>query len=197
MDSLLEECRRKFGPPPRNFSFWEWNGYLKAGKPIWCDTSDDLLQFFQGQRKLMEGGGVLWGHLIQANRLMFSPGMFSCPGEVVYCLDRGAPNVLPELSTVARDIGSLKGTRPSDPALNTIANYLTDERIRVFGLDVPEILSPDIRCAISTVFFTRKHLPDGVLRNPFFPIVVSPQRPRLAAVVPSRYWPQQLIGSWK
>ena len=128
---------------------------------------------------------------------VFSPGVLNCPGEVVYCLDRDRQGVLPSLADTARALFSLKGEPQATLGLATVSEYLANERIRVFGLNVPEVISPDLLCAISTVFFNRKHLPNGVLSQSFFPIIVSQQSPCLAAIVPARYWPRSLLDAWK
>jgi hypothetical protein len=196
MFSHLRQCIRSFGPTPRNFSLWDRLTYLHVSAPRWArgNPPDDLMILFQNMGSLFQDGVVTWGIVIQANQLMYEPGNDNCPGEVVYSLsDRATPEYL---QSVAAKIGSLKGTEPEDPELRPIAEYLTDEMIRVFGLRVPTVLSDSAHCRISTTFFVRKHLPGRKLFSPLIPLVVSPDEPHLAMTLPARYWPNELIDWW-
>lgn len=195
-DVILEECKRKFGAAPRQFPFLDGLLYLRSGKPAWCTHKDKLSLFFEGQSRLYAEGRVVWGHIIQVNRMLFSPGPYNSGGEVVYCLDHNRQGVLQALGGIGPALFALKGKPQSSPELATISEYLYNEHIRVFGLEVPRLISGDLPCAISSVFFNRKHLPNRVLSKPCFPIVVSKQNPRLAAVVPSRYWPASMLDWW-
>jgi hypothetical protein len=100
------------------------------------------------------------------------------------------------LIKVAKRLSSLKGTQPTHPELLRIADYLTDEMIRVFGLEVPRTLSPELPCKISTTYFVRKHLPKRRLCHPLIPMVVNPVAPFVALPLPSRYWPTSFIEWW-
>ncbi len=171
--------------------------YLRSDKPVWCTPKDKLSLYFAGRQRLLEEGAVIWGHVVQANRLLFSPGKVNCPGEVVYCLDFNRQGTLASLAPIAETLYKLKGEPQSSPELTTISEYLANERIRVFGLEVPAAISPDLPCAVSSIFFDRKHLPNGVLSQSFFPIIVSARDPRLGAIVPARYWPQPLLNLWR
>jgi hypothetical protein len=151
---------------------------------------------FKNLDALFSKGIVVWGHIIQANSMMWEDGPHNCPGELVYSfddIDRVDPDYLRE---VAAELYGLKGTAPSEPDLQPIANYLTDEYVRVFGLPVPASISPSIRCTISTTFFVRKHLPKRRLCASLLPIVVNRQEPHIATVLPERYWPPELIEWW-
>ena len=195
-DSILEGCRQKLGPVPRRFSLWARWTYLPVQKPLWCNGQEPLKYFFAGQKKLLEEGRVVWGHLIQANGLLFKPGPHNCPGEVVYCVDTRQHLGPEDLAPIASSLYALKGVRCPSSDLQVISDYLANERQRVFGLEVPAAISPSAPCAISTVFFDRQHLPGRMLRSTYFPILISPSRPRIAMVVPSRFWPEAMRVIW-
>lgn len=199
MLEILHQCAQNLGPSPRKFKFWERFSYLTLDPPIWLllDNSDELNTVFKYQKELLKNGVLVWGHLIQANTLLFSEGKDNCPGEVVYSL---TPSLLatPEyLSEIAFTLSLLKGTNPTEPDLKYIAHYLTDQFIRVFGLDVPDRLSPQLKCKISTVFFDRKHLPNRIISSSILPLVVNPQEPHVAMLLPEKYWPEELLKLWK
>lgn len=198
MPDVIHECIERFGPAPRHQSLWNKLTYFRIPKPLWlrANPSDGLTTLFDNLPTLFTEGRVVWGHVIQANSLMFEPGVFDCPGELVYSLD-DAQRVDPDrLREVADQLYSLKGTEPEDPELASIAEYLTNELIRVFGLPVPRAISPNLRCRISTTFFVRKHLPLRRLCNSLLPIVVYPREPYVAMPLPARYWPQPLVDWW-
>ena len=198
MHEVLHKCRANFGQSPRQFSFWDRFTYLNIPKPSWlrANPADDLMTLFTGLQTLYSGGIVVWGHTIQANRQLFEPGNNDHPGELVYSIDNQRDIDPAWLQEVAYALYQLKGTAPVDPAFQSIARYLANELVRVFGLPVPESISPFMRCRISTTLFVRKHLPMRRLCAPFLPIIVSRQKPWIALPLPERYWPQQLVDWW-
>lgn len=198
MHDVLRRCIHNFGEPPRAVSLWDRLSYFRVPKPdwLWLNPTDKLVIHFKNLNTLFSEGIVVWGHIIQANSLMFEDGPQDCPGELVYSID-DPDRVDPEyLQGVARQLFRLKGTEPEDPDLQPIANYLTDEMIRVFGLPVPSSISPSIRCRISTTYFVRKHLPKRRLCSSLLPVVVNRRDPHTATVLPERYWPPELVEWW-
>lgn len=198
MPNPIHECIENFGLAPRRLSLWDRLTYFRIPRPRWlpANSSDGLSTLFQNLHTLFTEGTVVWGHIIQANALLFQPGLDDCPGELVYSL-ADARRVDPDdLGQVAHQLYSLKGSAPEDPELAPIATYLTDEMIRVFGLPVPKTISPNLPCRISTTFFVRKHLPLRRLCTPLLPIVVNPSEPYVAMPLPARFWPQPLIDWW-
>lgn len=198
-NDAISDCSRNFGEPPRQFSLWDRMTYLRMPTPSWTwfDTSDNLTTLFQRRYDLLASGVVTWGAIIQANALMWSPGSDNCPGEIVYSSNCD-PRVDPEfLGQVAGRLGELKGTAPSHPDLAGIANYLTDEWTRVFGLPVPLEVSDGVPCSISTTFFYRHHLPDRLLTCPLLPMVASLDNPRVVLPLPGRFWPPWFAHWWQ
>ncbi len=176
-------------------SLWFWQkGYLKIPMPDWAGP-DALSLFWRKYPILLRKGRVVWGHTIQANQLLFEPGRHNCPGEVVY--DLAGVCGPRELSVVARKLYALKGTRPEQPELAGIANYLTDEMVRTFGLAVPEVLAPSPQLRISSVFFHRGHLPGRMLASSFYPLLVSEETEGVVMVLPGRWWPAELAKNWE
>jgi hypothetical protein len=160
---------------------------------------DELKTLFRNFRNLRRNGQVVWGHIIQANSLLFSPGHGDLPAEVVYSLDDSNPIAPDKLGAVAQTLFSLKHTEPKGPELASIADYLTNELIRVFGKPVPSMISGRAKCHISTIYVVRKHLPKPrqCLQQSLLPIVVHPQPPHVCLVLPSRYWPDKLVNWWQ
>jgi len=197
----IARCADQFGPSPRHISLWDRLTYWRVVRPDWLyQTPDDELEtLFLNLGRLRRDGVVAWGHVIQANNLLFSPGGGDCPGEVVYSLAGGAAADPEVLGSVAATLGSLKHTKPPEPELAAIADYLTSEWTRVYGKPVPPALSSRLACRISTVYVVRKHLPGPArsLERPLLPLLVHPKPPHVALVLPSRYWPKELIAWWR
>lgn len=198
MQEVLRKCIYNFGEPPRAVSLWDRLWYLRVPRPLWLwsNPPDRLATHFKNLNKLFCDGIVVWGHVVQANRRLFEKGLFNHPGEIVYSIDN-TNLVEPEyLQRVAEQLYQLKNTKPTVPELRGISDYLTDERIRVFGLPVPYPISPWIPCTISTTYFVRKHLPKRQIRRLLIPVIVSRQRPHTATTLPERYWPSELVEWW-
>jgi hypothetical protein len=198
MNRLLAQCVAAFGPPPRTFSWRDRMTYLRVRGPrirlMLC--GDALNGLFRNLGSLLAEGSVVWGHIVQANELLFEPGRRNLPAEFVFSLEdrrRVDPRYLSELAMALFD---LKGTQPAEPALRPIADHLTDEYQRVFGMPVPASISPGLRCEISTTYVERKHLPGGRLIDGLLPLIVSPRQPRYVIPLPARYWPQELVALW-
>jgi len=198
MFDQIQECIDNYGPAPRRFSMWDRLTYQRVPKPKWllAYPSDRLTIIFDHVNEVFRNGRVVWGHILQANALLFQDGDDDCPGELVYSLDDPRKVSYVHLAQVAYTLHTLKGTIPDDPDLARIAAYLTDERVRVYGLPVPRTISPTTRCQISTTFFVRKHLPERKLCSPLLPIVVNPQKPFVAMPLPEKFWPDELIEWW-
>jgi hypothetical protein len=169
-------------------------------RPDWLDEepNDGLNLLFEHMDSVWSDGIVVWGHIIQANVLMYEDNDPECPGELVVVLDRDPHIKLEDLLDIAYEIGSLKDDEQEhdDLALRFIGNYLRDERIRLFGHLVPDCLSPRNHARISTTFFVRKHLPKGRLCCGLLPVLVLPREPYFAMTLPERYWPKDFIDFW-
>jgi hypothetical protein len=198
LQKALLSCREDFGNPPRSFGWWDRNTYLRVPTPLWAklNKSEKLNELFKNVPTLFKEGVIVWGQIIQANQLLFSPGKDNCPGEVLFSASKRVESQVDVLRDVAASLYGLKGTQPEEPHAATVAEYLTNEMIRVFGLKAPDLIGCGISCRISTTFFVRKHLPNGYLSNSVLPLVVLPREPYYAMPLPSRYWAPALIREW-
>jgi hypothetical protein len=189
--SILDICRRNIGPAPRRFSPWTYWTYLRTATPPWA-TGDRLGEFFHNQSRVLKDGGIVLGHIVQANSQLYRAGKFYCPGEVVYCVDPSVVVAPSHLAAVATHLFALKGQPAETKEEQYISYYLAHERTRVFGLPVPSTVSANIPCAISTVYFNRKHLAGGKLSSTLMPLLITRDVPRYAMVLPAKYWPTEL-----
>jgi hypothetical protein len=192
---LLHECRQSFGRAPRVFPPGE-QSYLTLKPPAWCRLRmDPLMRFYNSQQQIREQGHVVWGHLVQANQLLFEPGSDDCPASAIYSLDPWFDDHLDELADIASRLFDLKGRQSTDPLAAQIARYLTAETERQVSLPVPRHWTQGREVFIGDVMVHRKHLPTGYLAQSFFPVAVLPHHGMM--IVPSRYWGESLLAAWQ
>lgn len=130
--------------------------------------------------------------------MLYVPREGDCPAEIVYSLDYSREISPESLADVAHAVGSLKHTTPSDPMAASIADYLTNEWVRVYGKPVPKSVCPYNAFHISTIYIVRKHLPGParILEKNFLPVIVLPYPPHVALPLPSKYWLTKLLQWW-
>jgi len=160
--------------------------------PLWLDR-DPMRRTFFRHTDIWNGGLVGWGRIVQANNLLFGPGEDDSPADVLYDTSGGLPYIaLREPAT--RLFGLRRGT-PANAEEKAYADHLNDELTRAAGTAVPKSIS-ELPLKISTVLIHRKHLPDGKLSLPYFPVVMNDKHPGAIMVLPSRWWPKWFSEHW-
>jgi hypothetical protein len=168
--------------------------YLRARPPDWC-RADDLMAVYRDREKLLREGAVVLAVLVQANALLFERGADDAPANVLYTTDQDAERPVPRMLSVAHKIFSLKETKPEDPDEAHFARMVTYELGRDFRVTVPDRLSDGLDLTYTTIMVHRKHLPDGRLVAPYFPLLIHPES-RAAMILPARYWPDDFVEEW-
>jgi hypothetical protein len=168
----------------------DWRGparQVEIDEPPWA-RSDDLHYLFDNARALLHEGRVVWGALVQVNLDLFdAAGQFAgAPGEVLYDPTGRVPRE--DLAEMADKVFALKGQEFQDPALAHFSRYLTDEKVRVFGLDFP---APILPCPlkVSSTWFQRAHLPGGVISDKLIPLLISDAHPGAVLPLPALFRP--------
>lgn len=166
-------------------------GYLQMIPPDWM-TEDELYDQLQQLVELYTKGKVVWAHIVQANKLLFTPEYpYSCPAEIIYDpTGRTPPSYLAE---IAHQLYALKDTIPDNPELVDYAKHITDESTRIIGNNVPDIIT-SLPLKTTTMFIWRLHLPNGVL-NSAFPILISDTTDEVT-VLPAKFWDKSYYASW-
>ena len=167
---------------------------LIVERPGWAD-GDALGRFFDHAPALLSKGRVVWGALIQANTLLFQPGMVGgAPGEVIYDVQGRLTGE--DLQPIAKLLLSLKGAAPADTSLQEFSTYLADETTRVFGMELLMSVMP-YPLKVSTTWFSRPHLHGGTIGLPWFPLLIDEEAcPGVVMVLPSRFWPSEFRAQW-
>jgi hypothetical protein len=170
---------------------------VRAAMPAWMKTRPDdaLREVLENQDLLLTEGRISWGAIVQANKLLFSPGTSDCPAQLLHSHDTHFDARPHQLGHVAERIYELKSTKPTDPRLQLVAERVTNEIDRAMNWRLPEDLTArDVRASIVMVF--RKHLPNGVLKQRLVPVLTHPSTEAIL-IVPFEFWPPEMIGLWK
>lgn len=195
MHALLKASSDNYGAAPRRMSVWDRWTYFRVPKPKWL-RHDDLQIHFRNLEAVFTNGIVTWGAVVQANGYLWTKNRHNCPAEIMFSMNKVREIDPMILQGAARRTFDLKGTQPSEPQLRFLANYLANERIRVFGAAVPSEFSGSLRCKISTTFVCRKHLPGRRLCKSLFPVIANRREPFVITPLPARFWPEELVQWW-
>ena len=168
--------------------------YLRVSPPRWC-KKDDLIAVFKDREKLLTEGRIVLAVLVQANARLFERGVADHPANVLYTTEPDAGSHVADMLTVAHRIFSLKNTKPEDPDESRFARMVSYELGRDFRVTVPERLSGGLDLTYTTIMAHRKHLPEGRLMAPYFPLVIHDET-RAAMILPARYWPEEFLEGW-
>lgn len=196
-ESWLDQCRENFGYGSERLKYIHLKPeYFRPEVPQWAN-GDDMDFHFKNLPVVYEHGVVIWGHIIQVNALLFEEGQANCPGEFVYCENPRDRIDIYELSDIASKLFDLKGTDQAHSNLKNISGYLADEMIRVFGLQVPEMISPLHNCRISSSFFERRYLPNYIVSKPIMPLLAYGEYGQVfVTVLPYTFWPKDMVSWW-
>jgi hypothetical protein len=117
----------------------------------------------KGRSNLAQTGVPVWSVLVQANDLLFQPGGYPLPCQVIFSFESVGSH-LEYMQRLAGDVFDLKGTQQTDPNLRLVAKLVTDERsvkYRRSKLPVSFTGGPTVYCADLVV--VRKCLLNGFL----------------------------------
>lgn len=160
--------------------------------PLWMDRDPMRRSFFR-HTDIWNGGKVAWGHIVQANNLLFSAGKDDCPAGVLYDTSGKLPYTA--LQRPSAQLFALRQGTPRNDEERSFADHLNDEVSRSAGRTVPRSIT-ELPVLFSVVLIHRPHLPDGKLSCAYFPVVVNEKYPGAIMVLPSRWWPTWLRELW-
>ncbi|MEM7476064.1 MAG: hypothetical protein AAF483_13805 [Planctomycetota bacterium] len=192
------DCSLNLGPVPRRFSALQKLNYLKFAKPIWLrrNPSDLLNTLFDHRESLWEHGQVVWGHVLQTHNKMYKSGSRDRPGQILFSLCEQCQEHPSELYGIAKRLSELRSEAGNNQG-SEIVESIDSESTRVYGLKVPDEFSPNLTSMISSTLFVRRYLPERRICRPLMPIIVNPQPPHVAMVLPEKYWPKELLLWWR
>ena len=199
--ALLHACRDRFGPPPRALAPADVDACRLAVAPelvaAFRASNDPMLAILADHAALRDRGTVVWGHLVQANQILFDPANhYTAPANVVYSIDPAFDSRAAVLGGIARGLFARKGTVPGDRALREFVRVVTDERERIMRRELPRGYCGGRSVYFTTCFIQPNHLPGNRIARPLFPLVVNAAETEAVLLLPARFWPPSLIAQW-
>ncbi|MGO1283239.1 MAG: hypothetical protein ACTHUJ_09965, partial [Psychrobacter sp.] len=167
--------------------------YLQMMPPKWM--KDDVLYEQMNQlSKLYKTGKVVWAHVVQANKMLWSfDQTYSCPAEVLY--DPTGRTPVSYLAEIAHELYTFKNNIPDTDDIEILkyAEHITDEHTRMLGFDIPNSITP-LPLKSTSMFVWRLHLPNGILQSSF-PILISDETAEVT-VLPAKFWDPAYYDEW-
>jgi hypothetical protein len=200
MDAPLQGCRDRFGSPSRSGPDGGTAEYLSIPRPGWLSDEPAhafYRQILADQAALRRGGRIVWGHIVQANKRLFKPGDEDLRAHLVYSLDPAMDGTPTRLQAIADAVFALKGEPQSDRAHQAIADTLSTTREPTVRVPVPPALAGARQVFLTCTIVVRRHLPADHVRSHLLPLLVDPARTAATMILPSRYWPEELIRPWQ
>lgn len=205
METILESIEQQLGPAPRRNAAVA-RKLRRPLPPAWLGLSsifnDRLSRLWWNQKALVRDGTVVFGYIYMANMSLFEAGSGDAPAGVVYSLDpfyRRNPGYLTELGhTLYGFYEANQPVVPEGPWQRLVFESVYDGTARQFALAVPPILSGGRETYHSSIMIHRSHLPHGWMGGNLVPLLVDPipERNGKALIVPSAFWPDQLLAMW-
>ena len=164
-------------------------------KPYWME-GDDLSVIYEEQNHLFQMGTIYYGYIVQANSYLFQKDPYiNCPAAILYSTD----DRLARNPAVLREVGtwlfSYKNTDEAPEHVKGIVDCITDEKERQFNVQMDINLKDGSQAVLyfTTVMIFRKHLPGGMIKGSFVPVIASPNMFKTVMVLPKKYWTKGFI----
>lgn len=191
---MIRSARLRFGEAPRKFE-----GSDKYLRPQKSFLSIGMNQGHKAAhecfRPLLERGRVVWGSLVVARNDLFNKGGDDGRVVVTYCPHLHLHDNLDGLVNVSQTIME----RRDNGSLAEVEIDLKEEvenNNSWFGpRHLPKLITSDEGIRVSSVMVVRKHLPQSRLVAGCFPILTNPEIDAVA-ILPERYWPQEIKDYW-
>ncbi len=145
---------------------------------------------------LLREGHLVWGAIAQANHNAFVPGHIDVPSNVIFSLDPFFDANPETLKEIAHWIYGLKNARNVPPNLSEISALITDEMNMALNVAVPRDLTGGKSVFFTTTQLFRRSLPNTILAETVFPLLVLPDRTTANLLLPLAYWSPGLISRW-
>lgn len=200
--AALNGCRERFGPPPRTLDAVDIEACRLNVSPeleaAFRESNDPMLRILSDQRALLDRGEVVWGHLVQANQILFdSSNTHTAPANVIYSLDPAFDGRVDLLGGFAHGLFARKGSVPGERELREFVRVITDERERMMRRELPRTYCGGRSVYFTTCFIRPGHLPGNRIAQPEFPLLVNPRETEAVMILPSRFWSADLVGQWR
>jgi hypothetical protein len=172
---------------------------IKDKKQLTRYTLVRLYITYYQKNLLLTKGIVVWGHIVQANSLLFQRGKKNHSAAIVYSLEPIFNRNLSQLSRIAWELYELKDRRIEHPEvidLKAIATAITNETDCLFNIRIPQSITLDRVVYYTTIAVYRQDLPTKCLQNNWFPLLIAPGITENAMILPAKYWHNNLVRAW-
>lgn len=194
--TILDECRKSFIDPPRQFDESEMMEF-RVPQPDWMkkDFRPALQELWRNEIRVFREGSIVWGHIVQAHPKLYLQGTIDYPAALIYSRDAYFDDRPGELAQMAEALGELKGSRHDHPQMQLFSDMMREEREVQLNMALPRPLTKGRAVTYTTVLVFRKHLPVAHLVLDLVPLVVHPQL-QATWILPARWWPAALLDMW-
>jgi hypothetical protein len=190
----IEETRELFQSKRHSLGFFEKRKF-KPKAPAWVRGSQ-LKTIYDSVNLLRQEGQVVWGHIVQANSLLFDPHeKADCPAAAIYSLDPYYDGKVDELEEIASSLFEIKGEETTRE-LQQFSDILEDERTTQMKLPIPKSLTNGRAVIYTSIMVHRKQLPIPFLVTSAFPLLVHPNKTQATMILPEKYWSESMKSYW-
>jgi hypothetical protein len=193
MASLLQALRASFKLRQSDLNMRTF-GPNWVAPPPWMSQQEPLHAIIEQQFLLHTKGTIVWGALVQANKMLFTAGLDDCPGTLIYSGDTWFDARPLALRALAQEVFNLKNAQQGQAPQLAVAGLRPSEQERPMGRRLPPALT-DKGVYESAFMVFRRHIPGGTLRSGCVPILVHPSTTAVM-VVPCEFWPRQMVELW-
>ena len=145
-----------------------------------------MLKILADQRLLWERGEIVWGHLVQANSILFDrSNVHTLPANVVYSMDRYFDGRGTHLGEIARGLFAQKGSVPANRELREFVRAVTPDEKRILRRELQRGYCGGKSVFFTTCFVQPGHLPGNCLTDSLFPLVVNNKETEAVMLLPA------------
>ena len=161
--------------------------------PDWS-ASNNADRYFDAQERLLQEGDVRMAVLVSAKPHMFEAGRVN--DDCLLAVAEGDDFELEWLEAARSRLENLGEHAVEDDFKRTMGKALRLTGGWIYGLDVPESLGIKVHCRLSHSMAMRLCFPKRFVSGRLLPVVVHGDAPGAAMILPSEYWPEELLASW-
>lgn len=196
---MLSECRVRYRTPLLEADRKACKVALtKEFNELLTKVDDVLLTITKEQHFLHDHGQIFWGHLVQANNLLFrSDNEHTLPAAIIYSTDPHYDGDVVALRELAKELVIGKGAEPSNEVMRDFVNQLSREYEKILKRQLPMAFCEGRTIHYAWIFVQPNHLPSGNLASQWFPVIVSEKETEAVMILPSYFWPSQLLTYWR
>jgi hypothetical protein len=195
MRSLIASLRRSFGAG-RLLQAGRWVRLAHVSPPVKIQTNpaDPMRVLYAKQDLLIRKGRIVWGAVVPLDKALLAPGKEDLPGLLVYSQDTWFDARPAELAAIAMRLAVLKTAPAATPELRRLGLQVRNDSGRPLDVKLPaELSTHDV--VLTSFMGVRSHLPDTVLANDWFPLLVH-ESSVVPLIVPSMFWSAAMRAAW-